>query len=277
MVNGDMSWTISPDQITVDERIGGGAFGIVYRGTYSGSVVALKQLFADMANAQALNEVSVAWGMLLFICAFAGRDDDPLGLVGCVCACAPAGAATLQLKAEATLLSHLHHPNVLHFYGVCCRGKDVFLVTEFCPASVLNYLMDPQADHSLPMILTLALQTARGMRYLHSKGVIHRDLKPDNLLLTAAGQVRVCDFGLARVQISRSMTVNKVRSQPQATRVPMRASCVVSRLGVSHHRFDRSLVVLLLAWSPQGTPAYMAPYVRCCRCCMCVPPPRRMS
>jgi len=47
------------------------------------------------------------------------------------------------------------------------------------------------------------------MRYLHSKGVIHRDLKPDNLLLTAAGQVRVCDFGLARVQASHSMTVNK--------------------------------------------------------------------
>lgn len=47
------------------------------------------------------------------------------------------------------------------------------------------------------------------MRYLHAKGVIHRDLKPDNLLLTASGHVRVCDFGLARVQASHSMTVNK--------------------------------------------------------------------
>ena len=204
-LDGDESWTISADQITVDERIGGGAFGMVFRGTYAGSTVALKQLFADIANPAQLNE----------------------------------------LRAEATLLSQLHHPNVLHFYGVCPRGRDIYLVTEFCPASVLGYLMDQHADHSLGMILALALQVARvrwlaggwaagsvvvshaltrgialqGMRYLHSKGVIHRDLKPDNLLLTAAGQVRVCDFGLARVQASHSMTVNK------------------------------------------GTPAYMAPYV----------------
>ena len=123
-LDGDESWTISADQITVDERIGGGAFGMVFRGTYAGSTVALKQLFADIANPAQLNE----------------------------------------LRAEATLLSQLHHPNVLHFYGVCPRGRDIYLVTEFCPASVLGYLMDQHADHSLGMILALALQVARVRR-----------------------------------------------------------------------------------------------------------------
>ena len=55
----------------------------------------------------------------------------------------------------------------------------------------------------------MAQQIVQGMRYLHSKGVIHRDLKPDNLLLTSSGEIRVCDFGLARVQASGSMSVNK--------------------------------------------------------------------
>ena len=164
-----VSWMIPASHVTVSGRVGGGAYGAVFRGTFSGSDVALKQLHADMSDAGSWN----------------------------------------ALRVEASLLSMLRHPHVLHFYGVCAKDGAIFLVTEFCPISLLNFLMDPASDSSLPTCVEVAVQVARGMRYLHSEGIIHRDLKPDNLLLTGGGVIRICDFGLARKQVAHSMTANK--------------------------------------------------------------------
>lgn len=165
------AWTIPADQITIEERVGGGAFGLVWRGTYAGSPVALKQLFSGMADPSNVAEVrvpasvlycTVLWCMWvplppparvhLGLSAYTHRRTPP-----------PSGSHS-QLRVEATLLSQLHHPNVLHFYGICPRGNEVFLVTEFCPASVLSYLMNPNADHGLHNIAALALQVARVSR-----------------------------------------------------------------------------------------------------------------
>ena len=76
----------------------------------------------------------------------------------------------LQLKAEAQLLSRLHHPNVLHFYGVCCKGaqRDMYMVTELCPSTLLSYLTDPGEDHSLETVVGIAVQVSRVRHVLPS-------------------------------------------------------------------------------------------------------------
>lgn len=101
---------------------------------------------------------------------------------------------------EVAVLRSLSHNNVLRFIGVLYKDKKLHLVTEFIPGGSLKELIH---DSGLPLSwlqrISFARDIARGMSYLHSMNIIHRDLNSLNCLVREDGTVIVADFGLARI------------------------------------------------------------------------------
>jgi len=102
---------------------------------------------------------------------------------------------------EAFLSNDLHHKNVVKFFGVTLRPPDLFLVYESCnEGSLLQWIMKNE-DMPFEMKVDLALQGARGLRFLHGLCYIHRDVNTNNLLVHRRGDyvtVKICDFGTCR-------------------------------------------------------------------------------
>lgn len=87
------------------------------------------------------------------------------------------------------------------------RKRRLHLVFEFCEHTVLHELeRNPQGcpDH---LTAQITYQTLLGVAYCHKQGCLHRDIKPENILLTASGQVKLCDFGFARMLSKTQSTV----------------------------------------------------------------------
>ena len=105
---------------------------------------------------------------------------------------------------EASTLNRISHENVIAIVSVGgfrdSRGSHMLLLTEYCPGGSLNdRLARPSSDQQN---LTWMTQTAEAVAHLHSCNVVHRDLKADNVLLTASEDVKLGDFGLAREYIA---------------------------------------------------------------------------
>ncbi|PRP73508.1 hypothetical protein PROFUN_02517 [Planoprotostelium fungivorum] len=103
---------------------------------------------------------------------------------------------------EIDLLSQLRHPQIVTMYGFCLKNNTLSLVTEYVKGGDLSKLID-RKDFALtePLILQICLGIAKGMTFLHSKGIWHRDLKPANILISELTpdcvNIKVCDFGLS--------------------------------------------------------------------------------
>jgi eukaryotic-like serine/threonine-protein kinase len=105
------------------------------------------------------------------------------------------GKARLLREAQAT--AKLQHPNVVVVYDVGTFGDSVFLAMEFVEGRTVNGWLHA-APRSRREILDVYLAAGRGLAAAHAAGLVHRDFKPDNVMVTNDGQVRVMDFGLAR-------------------------------------------------------------------------------
>jgi serine/threonine protein kinase len=101
-----------------------------------------------------------------------------------------------DLMREARAASALSHPNIVAIYEVGSDGVD-FIAIEFVEGKSLNTVI-PSKGLPLARVLDYAIQIASGLTKAHAVGVIHRDLKPGNIILTSEGLVKLLDFGLAR-------------------------------------------------------------------------------
>ncbi|HSK75404.1 MAG TPA: serine/threonine-protein kinase [Thermoanaerobaculia bacterium] len=180
------------------DRIGGGGMGVVYTG-YDPELdrkVALKLLRPDRAAGE---------------------------------------AARLRLLREAQAIARLSHPNVVAVHDAGTFGDQVFLAMEYVEGTTLRRWLDEERRPWGEVVDRFVL-AGRGLAAAHAAGLVHRDFKPDNVLLGKDGRVRVADFGLAR---AAGETGAEEPASPESGGI---LESPITQLGTA-----------------VGTPAYMAP------------------
>ena len=138
-----------------------------------------------------------------------------------------------RLVREAQAMARVSHRNVLTVYDAGTVGDEVFIAMELIDGATLGQWLR-QERRSWRVALDCFIDAGRGLRAAHAAGLVHRDFKPDNVLVARAGGVYVTDFGLARAANDREL----VPATPDAT--------------VGSPRLTQTGAIV-------GTPAYMAP------------------
>lgn len=100
---------------------------------------------------------------------------------------------------EIRMLKNLKHPNLINLMEVFRRKKRLHLVFEYCDHTVLNELEKYPKGVPEPLTKRIIWQTIQALAYCHQHNCIHRDVKPENILLTKDLVVKLCDFGFARI------------------------------------------------------------------------------
>ncbi|NTX03804.1 tetratricopeptide repeat protein [Myxococcus sp. CA040A] len=147
--------------------------------------------------------------------------------------------AQARLLREAQATARVIHPNVITIHDVGRFGEHVFLAMELVDGTTLrSHIRAHKGRNDWRETLSLFIQAGRGLAAAHAQGLVHRDFKPDNVLVGKDGRVRITDFGLARI-------VEGIDDTP----TPPGSSSPVPLRSEWHTRSDMVL----------GTPAYMAP------------------
>lgn len=144
----------------------------------------------------------------------------------------------VRLLREAQAMARLTHPNVVTVYDVGAYGDDVFIAMEHIEGKTLKAWMGE--PHAWREALTILKAAGRGLAAAHAAGIIHRDFKPENVLLGNDGRVLVADFGIARAHGEAAATSARASAPPASG--PSALDATLTETGE------------LL-----GTPGYMAP------------------
>lgn len=107
----------------------------------------------------------------------------------------PEAVAAFQREIRAQ--AQLDHPNLVRISYADFEGDAYFFVTEFVPGTDLRKLVRRNGPLSVPVAATIISQAAEGLHYAHRRGLVHRDVKPGNLLVTPDGHTKITDLGLA--------------------------------------------------------------------------------
>ena len=124
------------------------------------------------------------------------------------------GDARARLLREAQAIAKVSHPNVVVVYDVGTVEDRIFIAMEFVDGSTLAYWMEAKR-RTLVEILDVFGAAARGLAAAHDKELVHRDFKPENVMVAADGQVRVMDFGLVRLAMDREKLPGERTPYPQ--------------------------------------------------------------
>ena len=111
-----------------------------------------------------------------------------------------------RAEREARLAARLNHPHVVAVFDLVVDGDDQWLVMEYVPGVNLAELVRREGPLSPDRAAALLQQAADALAAAHGAGIVHRDVKPSNILVGLDGQVKISDFGIARAQADASLT-----------------------------------------------------------------------
>jgi len=120
--------------------------------------------------------------------------------------------ARLRFEREAKAAAALNHPNIVTIYEIGEHEGQVFIAMEYIEGQTLKELVascrPPSTVNRLPIsqVLEIASQIASGLAAAHAKGIVHRDIKPQNILIDKDGRLKILDFGLAKLKGVSSLT-----------------------------------------------------------------------
>ncbi len=107
---------------------------------------------------------------------------------------------------EARAAGGLNHPNIVTIYDVGKNGDIAYMAMEFVEGVELRSLLSGGRPLPVAQAISIATQVAEGLAYAHERGIVHRDIKPPNIMVTPGGSVKIADFGIARMRASESLT-----------------------------------------------------------------------
>ncbi len=131
-------------------------------------------------------------------------------------------AATERFMREAKAIAALDHPNVVTIYGIEQAEGNRFLTMELVKGESLDHVIPP-VGLPLSKLLEVAVPIADAIAAAHDKGIIHRDLKPSNVMVAYDGQVKLLDFGLAKLVEETEDVRGKVDKDPITRNRPLPA------------------------------------------------------
>ncbi|MCG8606763.1 serine/threonine protein kinase, partial [bacterium] len=113
-----------------------------------------------------------------------------------------------RFKIEAQAAAALNHSNIATIHAIEQHDEEMFIVMEYIEGQELKDVVGAYRDTPLPTddVLDYATQIASGLQAAHKKGVIHRDIKSSNIMITEEGQVKIMDFGLAKIRGGAGVT-----------------------------------------------------------------------
>lgn len=110
-----------------------------------------------------------------------------------------------KFRTEAQSAAGLEHPNIVNIYDVGSEKGMHYIVMEFVEGVTLKTYIEKKGQLSFKEAVSIAIQVGRGIEAAHSKGIVHRDIKPQNIIISTEGKVKVTDFGIARAATANTI------------------------------------------------------------------------
>lgn len=111
-----------------------------------------------------------------------------------------------KFRAEAQSAAGLEHPNIVNIYDVGSENGLYYIVMEYVEGITLKIYIEKKGQLSFKESASIAIQVARGIEAAHNKNIIHRDIKPQNIIISTDGKVKVTDFGIAKATSSNTIS-----------------------------------------------------------------------
>ncbi len=113
-----------------------------------------------------------------------------------------------RFKREAQAAGTLNHPNIMTVYSFAEDAGRIFMALEYLDGNTLRNELDTKGAMKLERAVEIVTQVLTGLGHAHTKGVIHRDIKPDNIQILSNGTVKITDFGIARLTFQPNLTMD---------------------------------------------------------------------
>ncbi|MHB8636879.1 MAG: protein kinase domain-containing protein [Fimbriimonadaceae bacterium] len=113
-----------------------------------------------------------------------------------------------RFKREARAAGTLAHPNIMTVYELGEEGDRFYIAMEFLDGHTLRNELDTKGALPIGRAVEIAEDVLRGLEFMHGKGVIHRDIKPDNIQILSDGRIKLTDFGIARLTFEPNLTMD---------------------------------------------------------------------
>ena len=110
-----------------------------------------------------------------------------------------------KFRTEAQSAAGLEHPNIVNIYDVGSQEGMYYIIMEYVEGITLKTYIEKKGQLTFKEAISIAIQVGRGIEAAHKKNIIHRDIKPQNIMISTEGKVKVMDFGIARAATSNTI------------------------------------------------------------------------